>query len=148
MTAELLNQYTESCRVAIKSSSAKLGKTFENLLLEIILLYVAIQRKINFTQTERYGTHCQPKHKNQLDFIYNALFASQNVAKMMMKAFVFHGFFQGNHGKHIHLKIIFQQMSEHTEPKVNWSYCQRTLWLAAESCVAIISNLTVVVMKP
>ncbi len=85
MTAELLNHYTEICRVAIKSSSAKLGKTFENLLLEIILLYVAIQRKINFTQMERYSTHCQPKHKNQLDFFYNALFASQNVAKVMMK---------------------------------------------------------------
>ena len=85
MTAELLNQYTESCRVAIKSSSAKLGKTFENLLLEIILLYVAIQRKINFTQMERYGTHCQAKHKNQLDFSYNAFFASQNVGKMMVK---------------------------------------------------------------
>ena len=142
MTVELLNQYTEICRVAIKNSSAKLGKTFENLLLEIIL-----QRKINFTQMERYCTHCQAKHKNQLDFSYNALFVSQNVAKMMMKALVFHGFFQGNHGKHIHLKIIFQQMSEHTEPKVNWSYCQRTLWLAAESCVVIISNLTIVVMK-
>ena len=147
MTVELLNQYTEICRVAIKSSSAKLGKTFENLLLEIILLFVTIQRKINFTQMERYCTHCQAKHKNQLDFSYNALFVSQNVAKMMMKALVFHGFFQGNHGKHIHLKIIFQQMSEHTEPKVNWSYCQRTLWLAAESCVVIISNLTIVVMK-
>lgn len=85
MTAEPLNQYTEICRVAIKSSSAKLGKTFENLLLEIILLNMAIQRKINFTQMERYGTHCQPKHKNQLDFSYNALFASQNVAKVMMK---------------------------------------------------------------
>ena len=85
MPAELLNQYTEICRVAIKSSSAKLGKTFENLLMEIILLYVAIQRKINFTQMERYGTHCQPRHKNQLDFSYNALFASQNVAKVMMK---------------------------------------------------------------
>ena len=85
MTAELLNQYTESCRVAIKSSSAKLGKTFENLLLEIILLNMAIQRKINFTQMECYGMHCQPRHKNQLDFSYNALFASQNVAKMMMK---------------------------------------------------------------
>ena len=33
MTAELLNQYTEICRVAIKISSAKLGKTFENLIL-------------------------------------------------------------------------------------------------------------------
>ena len=63
MTAELLNHYTEICRVAIKSSSAKLGKTFENLLLEIILLNMAIQRKINFTQMERYGTHCQARTK-------------------------------------------------------------------------------------
>lgn len=33
MTAELLNQYTEICRDAVKSLSAKLGKTFENLIL-------------------------------------------------------------------------------------------------------------------
>lgn len=31
--AEPLNQYTEICRIAIKSSSANLGKTFENLIL-------------------------------------------------------------------------------------------------------------------
>mgnify|MGYP001336420484 CR=1 FL=1 len=33
MTSEPLNQYTEICRDAIKSSSAKLSKTFESLLL-------------------------------------------------------------------------------------------------------------------
>ena len=58
MTSEPLNQCTEICRDAIKSSSAKLSKTFVNLLLEILLLYMTIQRKINFTQMERYGTHC------------------------------------------------------------------------------------------
>ena len=36
MTSEPLNQYTEICRDAIKSSSAKVSKTFENLLLEIL----------------------------------------------------------------------------------------------------------------
>ena len=46
MTSEPLDQYTEICRDAIKSSSAKFGKTFENLLLEILLLYMAIQRNI------------------------------------------------------------------------------------------------------
>ena len=30
-------------------------------------------------------THCRARHKNQLDFSYNASFASQNVAKVMMK---------------------------------------------------------------
>lgn len=33
MSAELLNQYSESCKDAVKSSCAKLGKTFEDLLL-------------------------------------------------------------------------------------------------------------------
>ena len=46
MTSEPLNQYTDICKDAIKGSSAKLGKTFENLLLEILLLYIVIQRKI------------------------------------------------------------------------------------------------------
>ena len=47
MTAEPLNPYTEICRDAVKSSCAKLGKTFENPLLRILLLYTAILRKIN-----------------------------------------------------------------------------------------------------
>ncbi len=38
MTSEPLKQYTDICKDAIKGSSAKLGKTFENLLLEILLL--------------------------------------------------------------------------------------------------------------
>ena len=63
MTSEPLNQYTEICGDAIKSSSAKLGKTFENLLLEILLLYMAIQRKINFTQMERCDTHCEQTYR-------------------------------------------------------------------------------------
>ena len=67
MTSEPLNQYTEICRDAIKSSSAKLGKNFENLLLEILLLYMAIQRKINFTQMERYGTHCEQTYRTNFN---------------------------------------------------------------------------------
>ena len=45
MTSEPLNQYAEICRDAIKNSSSKISKTFEKLLLEILLLYMAIQRK-------------------------------------------------------------------------------------------------------
>ena len=67
MTSEPLNQYREICRDAIKSSSAKLGKNFENLLLEILLLYMAIQRKINFTQMERYGTHCEQTYRTNFN---------------------------------------------------------------------------------
>lgn len=47
------------CKNAIKSSSAKLSKTFENLLWEKLLSYMAMQRKIIITQMECYGTHCE-----------------------------------------------------------------------------------------
>ncbi len=40
MTSEPLSQYAEICRDAIKSSSAKIGKTFEYLFLEILLLCI------------------------------------------------------------------------------------------------------------
>ena len=64
MTTKPLNQYTDICRDAIKSSSAKLSKTFENLLIEILLLYIVIQGKINFTQMERYGSHDEQTYRN------------------------------------------------------------------------------------
>lgn len=64
MTKKPLNQYTDICRDAIQNTSAKLSKTFENLLLEILLLYMVIQGKINFTQMERYGSHDEQTYRN------------------------------------------------------------------------------------
>ncbi len=63
MISEPLNQYTDICKGAIKDSSAKLGKAFMNLLMEILLLYVVIPRKINFTQMGRYGSHCEQTYR-------------------------------------------------------------------------------------
>lgn len=40
------HQYMGICKDVIKSSFAKLDKTFEKLLLEILLLYMTIQDKI------------------------------------------------------------------------------------------------------
>ena len=53
--SDSLDQYADICRDAIKKSSAKLNKRFENLLIKILLLYMIIPRKINFTQMEWYG---------------------------------------------------------------------------------------------
>ena len=85
MPAELLNQYTEICRVAIKSSSAKLGKTFENLLMEIILLNMAVQRKIKVHSNEAVQYALPAKAQESTGLLLQRLFASQNVAKVMMK---------------------------------------------------------------
>ena len=155
MTSEPLNQYTEIYRDSIKSSSAKLSKTFENLLLEILLLYMTIQRKINFTQMERYGVPISldvPRHltENQLQETWPHMYGrvaywrtwmhslhthslfkgieaesyalpgkTQEPVRLFLQCIiriteccesddegkwtaVFHGFFQGNHGEHIH----------------------------------------------
>ena len=65
--SDSLDQYADICRDAIKKSSAKLNKRFENLLVEILLLYMIIPRKINFTQMERYGSHCEQTYRRNFN---------------------------------------------------------------------------------
>ena len=59
--SEPLSQYEEILKDAIhtsmKESGTKLAKTFQNLLIEILTLYMILPRKINFTQMARYGKH-------------------------------------------------------------------------------------------
>ena len=42
--SDSLDQYADICRDAIKKSSAKLNKSFEILLVEILLLYIKESR--------------------------------------------------------------------------------------------------------
>jgi hypothetical protein len=55
--SEALDQYTGICKEAIMDSGAKLSKSFEKVIIEILLLYMVIPGKINFTQLGRYGMH-------------------------------------------------------------------------------------------
>ena len=57
--SEALDQYTGICKEAIVDSAAKLGKSFEKVIIEILLLYMVVPGKINFTQLGRYGRHCE-----------------------------------------------------------------------------------------
>ena len=59
--SEPLSQYEEilknAIRTSVKESCAKLAKTFQTLLIEILTLYMILPRKINFIQMARYGKH-------------------------------------------------------------------------------------------
>ena len=57
--SEALDQYTGICKEAIMDSGAKLSKSFEKVIIEILLLYMVVPGKINFTQLGRYGRHCE-----------------------------------------------------------------------------------------
>ncbi len=62
-----LDQYTDIFTDALKNSAAKLTRNFEKVLIDIIILYMVIPRKINFTQMERYGSYCEQTYRNNFD---------------------------------------------------------------------------------
>ena len=49
---------------AVEDSAAKLTKSFEKILIEVIILFMVIPRKINFTQMGRYGLHVEQTYRN------------------------------------------------------------------------------------
>ena len=57
--SEALDQYTGICKEALHDCASKLSKSFESVIIEVLLLYMVIPGKINFTQMGRYGRHCE-----------------------------------------------------------------------------------------
>ena len=47
---EALDQYVGTCKEAVSDSGAKLSKSIEKVIIEVLLLYMVIPGKINFTQ--------------------------------------------------------------------------------------------------
>ena len=54
-----LDQYMDIFKDAVEDSAAKITKSFEKILIEVIILFMVIPRKINFTQMGRYGSHVE-----------------------------------------------------------------------------------------
>ena len=50
-----LDQYEEIVTDALKSYSVKLRKSFKTAFIQLMILYMVLPRKINFTQMERYS---------------------------------------------------------------------------------------------
>ena len=48
-----LDQYMDIFKDAVEDSAAKITKSFEKILIEVIILFMVIPRKINFTQMGR-----------------------------------------------------------------------------------------------
>ena len=92
--SEPLSQYEEilkdAIRTSMKESGAKLAKTFQTLLIEILTLYMILPRKINFTQMARYGKHGEQtyrqnfnrKKKDCIDWLLLNLSLARHVLEM------------------------------------------------------------------
>lgn len=59
-----LDQYMDIFKDAVEDSAAKLTKSLEKILIEVIILFMVIPRKINFTQMGRYGSHVEQTYRN------------------------------------------------------------------------------------
>ena len=46
--SEVLDQYTGICKEAMMTSAAKLSKSFEKVIVEVLLLYMVIPGRINY----------------------------------------------------------------------------------------------------
>ena len=57
--SQALDQYTGICKEALQDCASKLSKSFESVIIEVLLLYMVIPGRINFTQMGRYGRHCE-----------------------------------------------------------------------------------------
>ena len=57
------NRYKGLALEALRATSAKLRKSFVNAFIEIMFLFVSVQ-KINFTQMGKYGSHCEQTYRN------------------------------------------------------------------------------------
>ena len=54
-----LDQYMDIFKDTVEDSAAKLTKSVEKILIEVIILFIVIPRKIKFTQMGRYGLHVE-----------------------------------------------------------------------------------------
>ena len=64
--SQALDQYTGICKEVLQDCASKLSKKFESVIIEVLLLYMVITGKINFTQMGRYGRLCEQCYRQNI----------------------------------------------------------------------------------
>lgn len=63
MNTSKLDYYLEIIKTVLLNSPVKINKWRENFMLEVILLYLIIPRRINFLQLRRYGCFGEQRYR-------------------------------------------------------------------------------------
>ncbi len=63
MNKTALDQYEEIVTDALKNCSAKLRKSFKTAFIQLMILYMVLPRKINFTQMGRYSDSSEQRFR-------------------------------------------------------------------------------------
>lgn len=73
MNRNEFDQYLEIIKTVLLNSPVKINKWRENFMLEVILLYLIIPRKINFLQLRHYGCFGEHRYRQQFGRKFNWL---------------------------------------------------------------------------
>ena len=90
MNRTALDQYEELVTDALKSCSAKLRKSFKTAFIQIMILYMILPRKINFTQMGRYSDSSEQRFRQlferEFDWMLNLFLMRQRFGESVRKA--------------------------------------------------------------
>ena len=80
MKSSLLNQYICLCEDVLSNMDAKISKPFKKFILDVLILYVVIPKKINFLQMGRYSEYGEQRFRQNFTkdfdwFKFNATIA-------------------------------------------------------------------------
>ena len=91
MNRTALDQYEGLVTDALKSCSAKLRKSFKTAFIQLMILYMVLPRKINFTQMGRYSDNSEQRFRQlferEFDWIqFNLFLMRQRFGESIRKA--------------------------------------------------------------
>lgn len=78
---QLLDQYEAICKVYVRKFAAKLQKSIQTNIIEILILIMAIPRKINFLQFGRYGRRSEQCYRQTYERHFNWLEMNMALAR-------------------------------------------------------------------
>ena len=104
MNKTVLDQYEEVVTDALQSCSAKLRKSFKIAFIQLMILYMALPRKINFTQMGRYSDSSEQRFRQlferEFDWMqFNLFLMRQRFGESVRKAIAIDASYISKSGK-------------------------------------------------
>ena len=104
MNKTALDQYEEIVTDALKSCSAKLRKSFKTAFIQLMILYMVLPRKINFTQMGRYSDSSEQRFRQLFErefdrMQFNLFLMRQQFGESARKAIAFDASYISKSGK-------------------------------------------------
>ena len=104
MNRTALDQYEEIVTDALKSCSVKLRKSFKTAFIQLMILYMVLPRKINFTQMGRYSDSSEQRFRQlferEFDWMqFNLFLMRQRFGESVRKAIAIDASYISKSGK-------------------------------------------------